>query len=569
MAKRRAVLKNGIAVGTAALVGLSAGGTGTTAATQQDSETGTSGLVVNDFEAGAYPGTNELEEWADHVAFDGEDLDDGVLRLEYDDGGFFATNLFADLSAYDRLELVVRGDDGGEETDVDLRIGNVRDRLANLTDDAIGTEFTTVDVDLEDAGVDRSAVRQLRLAFWHGASGAIELEEIAFVDEGSSGGGELTPDTTLAEFYPEYDEETYIEQVWTQYLPGDTDADGHGDYGDVDWPDEQKAAEFDVDLDAIQETVGDGTLTFGEMGTQALEHVKQYEAEGVPRRASVKLLPRLSLLPDETEEPSYHNEPMDFWDETAGPIPATNDPDQLVQEPWPTDAATYDPEEVAERDRAHDQPEHEDGEGWTRADRLPDERYYDDENPIHDIADGIHPATGDPLGGDGFTANAPMEVEAKIHEQNGGFWYQVLQFKNTSAVPYHLNAAVIMWIGPSGANGQLRAGHYNNEQRPDPGYGHPQRDVIEVVHDEERALSAYAVRLAFHDEPYNMRTAYPNQYWSLEQGMTPPEGHFETPEERQELVDIMAETCHVEIETDMDRNDALLDAVDLRNRMTN
>ncbi|SEQ73532.1 hypothetical protein [Natrinema salaciae] len=575
MVERRTVLESGIAVATATLGGLHASVEASSGSGAVTGDAG-DGLVVNDFETATYPGANELEEWSNHVAFEDDALTDGALRLEYDDGGFFASTLLADFSGYDRFEMVVRGDDGGEEADIDLRIGDVRDRLSNLTDDSIETTFSTVTVDLADANVDRSAVRQLRFDFWHGASGAVEIGELAFVGDGD-GGSEITGDTTLAEFYPDYVAED-VPASWLSYLPDSVDEDPHGSHDQVNWPDGEKADAFDVDLEAIQETVEDGTLTFDEMGTQALEHVRTYEAEGFPRQASAKLLPRLSLLPDETEDLTYHNEPMAFWDETAGPVAATNDPDQLIQDPWPPDARDYRPEGVRLRDRAHDQPDHEsdpDDEWyrpdveWTRADRLPDDRYHDDDNPIHDLADGIHPATGDPLGGDGFTANAPMEVEAKIHEENAGFWYQVLQFRNTSSVPYFLNAAVIMWIGPSGANGNLRAGHYNNEQRPHPGYGHPQRDIIEVVHDEDRKLSAYAVRLAFHDEPYNMRTAYPDQYWALEQGMTPPSGRFETPEERQELVDIMAETCHVEVETEMDRNIDLMDAVGLRNRMSN
>jgi hypothetical protein len=119
----------------------------------------------------------------------------------------------------------------------------------------------------------------------------------------------------------------------------------------------------------------------------------------------------------------------------------------------------------------------------------------------------------------------------------------------------------------------LADGHYNNEQRPDPSLGHPQRDVIEVVSDEEQGLSAYAIRLCFHDQPYNMRTAYPNQMWGLEQGLpsTGPDGNerFTSAEERQELVDIMLDTLHVELETNLDRNQSIIDEFDLRNRVSN
>ncbi|WP_254524388.1 hypothetical protein [Natrinema caseinilyticum] len=116
----------------------------------------------------------------------------------------------------------------------------------------------------------------------------------------------------------------------------------------------------------------------------------------------------------------------------------------------------------------------------------------------------------------------------------------------------------------------MSAAHDNNEQRPSHGNGHPQRDVIEVVYDEDRDLSVYVVRLAYHDSPYNMRTAYPNQYWSLEISVGDPlERRYPTGKDRQEIVDLMVETAHVELETEMDRNDDLLDELDLRNRVSN
>ncbi|NGM68804.1 hypothetical protein G6M89_07240 [Natronolimnobius sp. AArcel1] len=565
MVNRRNVLKGGLAAITAGAVGMSVTGT-------SGAQAGSDGMLVNEFESDSYPGTNAVDEWTNHAAFDDAALEDGALRLEYDDGGFFGSVLLTDVSAYERLELVVRGDDGGEEDDIDLRVGDVRAQLSELTDDSIGTEFDTVSIDLEEAGVSRSAVRQLRLGFWHDASGAIELEEIAFVGDGDGNGEDppqvVTEEMTLAEYYEDYEYGGTGDAVEIdEYFPGEL-GDGHGDHDQVNWPDEEKADYFNVDLEAIEDGARDGSVTFGEMGDVVINHVTQLEEEGVPRQAIVQLLPRLIFLPEETEELTLHNGPPNYWDEMYGPQEATNDPDTLIQDPWPPDARSYDPDEVAIRDRAHDQPQHEDQEGWTENDLLSDDRYYDDDNPIHLLGDDIHPATEEPLGGDGFTANAPMNCRATVHEESDAWWYQILEFENLSPVPYHLNAAVIMWIGPSGANGDLRTGHYNNEQRPQPGWGHPQRDVIEVMYDEEQQLSAYAVRIAFHDEPYNMRTAYPNQRWSLEIGMSAND-HFDDEQSREELVQTMVESCHVEVETDMDRNDDLLDALDLRNRMTN
>ena len=584
MVDRRTILKSGIAIGATGFASVVAG---------QSAES----LVLNDFEdASAWPGQNALGNWADAGSFenDGGEVSDGALVLEYDNGGWFASNVGQSVEDRPYLLLTVRGGDGGEEDEIELRVGGASGLLSELSDDAVGTDWSVVAVDLEAAGADLANPDSVRLDFWQGGSGTLEIDEIAFAasadgtvpDDGGDGNengsddddddrdedeeydGEVTPETTIAEFYPDYQEED-VDRVLTEYLPDNID-DGYGDADQTNWPDEEKIAEFDVDVDAIREKADDGTLTFGELGTQAIDHVQGYEDEDFPRQASAKLLQRLAMLPDETEELTVHNPPQEVWDETAGPIEATNSPSQLIQDPWPPDARDYDEDEVAIRDRAHDQPQHEDQEGWTTHDNIPDDRYYNDDNPIHEAAtEKVHPATGESLGGDGFTANAPMSIETRIHVENDGYWYQILEFENTSNVPYHLNAAVIWWVGPMGGNGNLRDGHYNNEQRPSPGHGHPQRDVIAVSHDEDAGLTAYAIRIAFHDEPYHMRTAYPNQKWSLEVGTSRPEGYFETSEERQELVETMAETCHVEIETDMDRNDDLLDALDLRNRMTN
>lgn len=366
----------------------------------------------------------------------------------------------------------------------------------------------------------------------------------------------ITAETTIAELCPEYNDPYYVPRDFLDYLPS-------GDSSDA-----EKATQFGYDVAAVQNTVEDGTLTLGDLGSQALPLVQTLASADFPAHATVKLLPRLALLPDETETLSLHNQPQSVWEETAGPTVASNDPSQFTQNPWPTDARTYIPEEVAERDRVHDQPQNEE---WGSAAPLPDDVLHNDANPVLDAAsEKIHPVTGETLG-DGFTATASMAAEIRMHVLNDGYWYQYLAFENVSSVPYHLDGAVLWWLGPSGMGENLADGHYNNAQRPDPSLGHPQRDVIEVVHDDYDGLSVYAIRLAYHDQPYHMRTAYPNQRWSLEIG-TPvyaTDVSYPSSAERQQLVDTMLDSLHVELETNMDRNDDLIEAVDLKHRVPN
>lgn len=107
-------------------------------------------------------GENSLEEFSSAGALEngdgsGEVVDD-ALRLEYDDAGWFCSNVRADRSDETHLELVVRGDDGGEEDDVYLEIDDVEAPLSELTSDSIGTDFDTVSVDLEAAAAEAADV---------------------------------------------------------------------------------------------------------------------------------------------------------------------------------------------------------------------------------------------------------------------------------------------------------------------------------------------------------------------------------------------------------------------------
>lgn len=390
-------------------------------------------------------------------------------------------------------------------------------------------------------------------------------------------GEEVSPDTSIAAFLPSY-EERYIPDIFLDFMVGEGGSprpdEPVGNLTDAD-----KAARYDVEIDAIRNNVTDGSLTFGSLGTQALAWVNQFMAEGFSNHASAQLLPRLMLLPDVTESPTFQGPGRSVaWEQTGGPVAASNDPAQFYQKEWPTDARGEKDAQVRKRDRVYFQGQESDE--WTSKGNLPDSILKNYDNQLLDtIQDNVHPVTGDSLGGNSFTANAPMEARAEIHS-DGWYGYQVMMFKNISLLPYHLDAAVVWWIGPSNYGKTMSAGHYNNEQRPPGGHGHPQRDIIEVMLDDPHMpteyagtdvdLSAFAIRLAFHDSPYNMRTAYPNQWWSLEVSTgNDLNGRHQGREERQKLLDLMIDTAHVELETDMDLNDDVVDAIELKNRMGN
>ncbi len=389
--------------------------------------------------------------------------------------------------------------------------------------------------------------------------------------------GSISPDTTIAEFLPNY-EARYIPDIFIDFMVGG-DGSPRPDEPVGNLTDADKAARYDVDLDAIRNNVGDGSLRLGSLGTQTLPWVNQFTDVGLPAHATAQLLPRLMLLPDVTESPTFQGYGRSTaWEQTAGPVPASNGPDLFTQDVWPTDARGEKTEEVRERDRVYFQGQ--ESPEWTSKHNLPDAIVKNHDNQLLDsIQNGAHPVTDTPLGGDSFTASAPMAASAEIHS-DGWYGYQVLLFKNTSPVAFHLDGAVIWWVGPSNYGKSMGAGHYNNEQRPPGGHGHPQRDIIEVMLDEEHMpdeyagtdtdLSAFAIRLAFHDSPYNMRTAYPNQWWSVEVSTGDDlNGRHQGATKRQKLLDLMVDTAHVELETNMDLNNDLVDAIELKNRLGN
>ncbi|MCU4799971.1 hypothetical protein OB920_06265 [Halobacteria archaeon HArc-gm2] len=611
MVKRRTILKSSIAFGS---LGFAA-----TALGQESS------LVVHSFDGGSYPGSNDLGNWADAGSFANGDgageVADGALRLEYDNAGWFGSNVQQSVADASTLNLVVRGDSGGEESHFQLSVGGASDLLSNLTDDTIGTEWSTVSVDLSAVGADPDSPQAVRFNFWQGASGAIEIDTIAFTsgsepptdtpttttpptdtpdtetpdtetpdtetpddetetpDDGEPTWdvpfpdrppepdtlpSDITGSTTVAELYEHFDDPYYVPRDFLDYLPGETSSTGQT------WTDSEKADEFNYDVAAVQDNVQDGSLTLDQLGTQALPYVQQLADNDFPAHATVKLLPRLALLPDETEDPGTHDDPDNVWSETAGPTAATNGPGQFIQDRWPTDARSYQPDEVRVRDRVHDQPEYDDTREWGNSADLPDDVVNNPDNPIHDmVADKVDPRTGSSLGGDGFTANAPMEASIEIHENGGSYWNQYIVLKNTSEVPYFQDGMVITWLGPSGDAANLADGHWNNPHRPAQSLGHPQRDVIEVIHPDYEGLSSYAVRCANHDEPYHMRTIYPNQQVAMEVGTPANLDQWSSASERQDLVDTMLDSLHVELETNLSRNDRLIDEIDLKYRVPN
>jgi hypothetical protein len=391
---------------------------------------------------------------------------------------------------------------------------------------------------------------------------------------------DLTPATTLGALCPNWSSQL-LWRTFSEYPPT-VASGGHEGSSDVvqKLPDSQKAAQTGYDYAAISARFNPTdfpTITMGQLGTQAIGWARTYLAGGISNDVVCQLLPRLALLGGTTEALQWTKTSEFTWPQKAGPVDAAA-PASPPAQFWGPDARDYQPVEKAQRDRCHDQPYigADTSSGWTFT-GTPTDRLNDTTNPIlAAIRNRTHPVTGAPLGGTGFTANVPLRAWAEIHPTgaDAGFLYQALKFQNTGTLPYHLNCAVIWFVGPSSlARGPLMNGHYDNNQRPNTGLGHPQRDIIEVIYDAQQKLSAYVIRIDFHDEPVNMRVAYPGQFWGLETslpGWVDGQQILTAPADRQTAVDTMLRTLHVEVETSSDpTNMALLNKLNLRNRVTN
>ncbi len=157
--------------------------TNTPTETQTDTEQPGDVLVIDDFDGdpGWSSNRNDLGQWCGAGSFENGSgsVSDGVLLLEYNNGGWFQTQLNRDISDYATLVMRVRGANGGEESDILFDMGGVRTLLATVTDGSIGTTVSDLTVDLTAAGVDRTdPSSSLRLNFWQGGNSTLAIQSI-------------------------------------------------------------------------------------------------------------------------------------------------------------------------------------------------------------------------------------------------------------------------------------------------------------------------------------------------------------------------------------------------------
>jgi chitodextrinase len=150
------------------------------------------GLVLDDFDGTpTYPtaAQNDLGKWTGGNCFlngGGSGVEAaGALSLQYNNCGWFGSDVNTDLSAYTYLVVRIKGASGGEQSHFDINLGGVTKVFGAYTLDGGGhptitTAYQDIKIPLAANGVNRAAPGQLAMGFWYGAAGTITIDSISF-----------------------------------------------------------------------------------------------------------------------------------------------------------------------------------------------------------------------------------------------------------------------------------------------------------------------------------------------------------------------------------------------------
>lgn len=156
------------------------------------------GLILDDYDGSPlWPGTNDLNAWTGANGFlNGSSgagaVQDGALVLQYNNAGWFGSDVNRDVSQYQDLVFRIKGSKGGEQDSFKLRIGNAYKLFSDFTSVPITTSYQDIRIDMEANGINRSSPGQLDLEFWYGKAGTIFIDEIRFAGK-SSGTADTQP----------------------------------------------------------------------------------------------------------------------------------------------------------------------------------------------------------------------------------------------------------------------------------------------------------------------------------------------------------------------------------------
>jgi hypothetical protein len=152
------------------------------------------GLALDNFDGTpAYPGAalNDLGKWTGGNCFlngGGNGVaSGGALTLQYNNCGWFGSDVNTDLSAYTYLDVRIKGASGGEQSHFNLSLGGTTKVFGDYVlggggHPAITTSYQDIKIPLTANGVSRSAPGQLAMGFWYGGNSSISIDSFSFTN---------------------------------------------------------------------------------------------------------------------------------------------------------------------------------------------------------------------------------------------------------------------------------------------------------------------------------------------------------------------------------------------------
>ncbi|WP_238011712.1 DUF4832 domain-containing protein [Dactylosporangium sp. AC04546] len=150
------------------------------------------GLVLDDFDGSpAYPSAaqNDLGKWTGGNCFlnggGSGAVTGGALTLQYNNCGWFGSDVGTDLTGYTYLVVRIKGNAGGEQTHFNLGLGGTTKVFGDYTLDGgahpvITTTYQEIRIPLVANGINRASPAQLAMGFWFGGNSAITIDSISF-----------------------------------------------------------------------------------------------------------------------------------------------------------------------------------------------------------------------------------------------------------------------------------------------------------------------------------------------------------------------------------------------------
>ncbi|MFI5916014.1 fibronectin type III domain-containing protein [Dactylosporangium sp. NPDC051541] len=151
-----------------------------------------SGLVLDDFNGTpAYPSAaqNDLGKWTGGNCFQNGGgngvVSGGALALQYNNCGWFGSDVNQDVSQYTYLVVRVKGSAGGEQSHFNLSLGGTTKVFGDYVLDggghpAITTAYQDIKIPMAANGISRTSPAQLAMGFWYGGSGTVSFDSFSF-----------------------------------------------------------------------------------------------------------------------------------------------------------------------------------------------------------------------------------------------------------------------------------------------------------------------------------------------------------------------------------------------------